>query len=61
MIKNKYTYKTVNGKKNRLHRHIMEEYLGRKLESHEHVYHVDGDSINNDVNNLIVITKKIRG
>jgi hypothetical protein len=59
-MKNKYTYKTLNGKKNRLHRHIMEEHLGRRLESHEYVYHVDGDSSNNDIGNLIVITKKIR-
>ena len=60
MSDNKYTYKTLNGKKNRLHRHIMEAHVGRKLESHEHVYHIDGDPNNNDIANLILITKKYK-
>ncbi len=53
-----YTCKVIDGKKNRLHRHIMESHLGRTLEPYEHVYHKDGDSKNNDVDNLVVIVKK---
>ncbi len=60
MSNNKYEYKTLNGKKNRLHRHIMQEHLGRQLESHEFVYHINGDSLDNSLENLVLITKKSR-
>lgn len=56
----KYPYKTKNGKKKRLHRHIMEEFLGRELEPHEHVYHLNGDPLDNRIQNLVVIKKNIR-
>ncbi len=36
----------------------MEEKLGRVLESNEHVYHLNGDSEDNSIENLVVITKK---
>ena len=58
MSKNRYPYKVINGMKKRVHRHVMEEYLGRILESYEHVYHLDGDSRNNEISNLVVILKK---
>lgn len=38
----------------------MEEHLGRMLEHHEHVYHINGDSKDNRLENLIVIVKKYR-
>ena len=38
------------------HRVIMEEILGRKLSSDEHVHHIDGDRSNNDPSNLMVMT-----
>jgi len=38
----------------------MEEKLGRELEPNEHIYHVNGDSTDNDVENLIIIKKKCR-
>jgi len=58
MSKNKYPHKTINGVKKRIHRHIMEEHLGRLLESNEHVYHLNGDSTDNRIENLVVIPKK---
>ncbi len=58
MSKKKYQYKTIDGRKKRIHRHIMEEKLGRLLESFEHVYHLNGDSEDNSIENLVVITKK---
>lgn len=35
----------------------MEQQLGRKLESNEIVYHIDGDKYNNELSNLEVITR----
>jgi hypothetical protein len=58
MSNNKYAYKRVNGKKSYLHRHIMQEHLGRLLENHEHVYHLNGDPMDNRIENLVVISKK---
>lgn len=57
MSKNSYPHKTINGVKKRLHRHIMEEHLGRMLEPNEHVYHLNGDSKDNSLDNLVVIKK----
>ncbi len=57
MSKNVYPHRTVNGVKKRLHRHIMEEHLGRPLESNEHVYHLNGDPKDNSLENLVVIKK----
>lgn len=57
MSLNTYSHKTINGKKQRMHRHIMEEHLGRPLEPAEHVYHLNGDSKDNRIENLTVITK----
>jgi len=34
------------------HREVMEEHLGRKLSSKEHVHHTDGNIKNNDISNL---------
>ncbi len=58
MSDNTYPYQTINGMKKRVHRHVMEEYLGRELEFNEHVYHINGDPRDNNVENLIVIKKK---
>lgn len=56
----KYTYphKTINGVKKRLHRHVMEEHLGRMLEPNEHVYHLNADPTDNRIENLVIIQKK---
>lgn len=57
MSDNCYSYKTINGLKKRIHRHIMEEHLGRTLEPNEHVYHKNGISTDNRIQNLIIIKK----
>ena len=54
--KHKYEYINVNGKQKRLHRHIMEQHLGRKLETWEHVHHIDDNSLNNSIENLVVLS-----
>lgn len=51
-------YKTivVNGTQVREHRWIVEQHLGRKLESWEHVHHIDGNHLNNLLSNLEVLS-----
>ena len=36
----------------RQHRWIMENHLGRKLTPFEHIHHIDGNRLNNDLTNL---------
>lgn len=60
MTKNTYEHRTINGIKKRVHRHVMEEHLGRPLEANEHVYHLNGDPRDNRIENLIIILKNLR-
>lgn len=55
-----YQHKTINGKKQRLHRLVMEEHLGRELHHNEHVYHLNGNIHDNSIENLVIITKQSR-
>lgn len=52
----KYKQISVNGKQVREHRWLMEQHLGRKLESWEHVHHIDGNHLNNAIENLAVLS-----
>jgi hypothetical protein len=38
------------------HRLVMEKYIKRYLESHEHVHHIDGNPTNNVISNLKLMT-----
>lgn len=41
-----------------VHRKIMEEHIGRKLKPTEIVHHIDGNKLNNDISNLMIVSRK---
>ncbi len=44
-----------------LHRQIAEELIGRKLNTNEVVHHLDENPQNNDLTNLIVLSRYLHG
>lgn len=62
IIKSGYNYIHINKLKNhppikknkyiQEHRLVMEDYLGRYLKPKEVIHHIDGNKLNNDINNL---------
>lgn len=53
-------YKTVwfsDGSGMKEHRYIMEQILGRKLDRDEIVHHKDGNRANNNIDNLVLMTR----
>jgi HNH endonuclease len=48
----------VEGKKRPMHRLVMEAELGRPLRSDEIVRHRDGDLLNNDPSNLLLLSRE---
>ena len=52
-----HRYLSVNGKRKAYHRLVMENYLCRPLEPWEVVHHIDGKPLNNEIDNLEVMSR----
>jgi HNH endonuclease len=50
-------YIQIDGKKNAFHRWLVEQRDGRTLGPNEIVHHLDYDQLNNDPDNLVVLTR----
>ena len=61
----KYTYAVVRDHPNAIeygyvahHRVVMENHIGRLLDTNETVHHIDGNGKNNDISNLQLLTNE---
>lgn len=56
-ITNGYKTININGKYVYEHRYIVEKLIGKKLKSDEVVHHIDGNKLNNKIENLKIMNK----
>jgi hypothetical protein len=64
-VTNRYVYVNVanrqDSENNWAHRRLAEQILGRRLNTHEIIHHIDGNPKNNIPTNLIVISRSNHG
>lgn len=53
-----YMYQYIDGEKVCLHRHVVEQSIGRPLADEERVHHIDGDKTNYRLDNLYLCSDR---
>ena len=53
--KNGYATISIGNKKVYYHRYLIEQYLGRKLKHNEQVHHINGNKLDNRIENLTIM------
>jgi len=57
-IQQGYKFIKFNSKWIQEHRHVVEQYIGRKLTRQEVIHHIDGNKRNNKLKNLYIFVKQ---
>ena len=56
-VSNSYHYLSINGKRIKRSRHVMQFHIGRPLKSFEIVHHINENTLDDNINNLKIVSR----